>query len=143
MLEVQAAKVKYSPEEQAEIDEANAAHEPVKVDHLEEVAGIPDFWLMAVKNNEMLMAIIKEKDTEALDSITKLSVSKTMNPEADVKCAKSITLSFGDNDFFSNKELTLTASFKDSDCEEISKVAGTVVDWKDGKDLSKKKVKKK
>jgi nucleosome assembly protein 1-like 1 len=143
MLEVQAAKVKYSPEEQAEIDEANAAHEPVKVDHLEEVAGIPDFWLMAVKNNEMLMAIIKEKDTEALDSITKLSVSKTMNPEADVKCAKSITLSFGDNDFFSNKELTLTVSFKDSDCEEISKVAGTVVDWKDGKDLSKKKVKKK
>lgn len=62
MLEAQAAKVKYSPEEQAEIDEANAAHEPVKVDHLEEVAGVPDFWLQAVKNNEMLMAIIKEKD---------------------------------------------------------------------------------
>lgn len=89
------------------------------------------------------MAIIKEKDTEALESITKLSVSKVMNPEADIKCAKSITLSFGENDFITNSELTCTVSFKDSECEEIAKVASTVVDWKDGKDLTKKKVKKK
>jgi len=143
LLEVQAAKVKYSAEEQAEVDAANAEHEPVKVNHLEEVAGIPDFWLQAVKNNEMMMAIIKEKDMEALESITKLSVSKVMRPEEGVECAKSITFTFGENEFFSNTELTCTVSFKDTDCEEVKKVTGTVVDWKDGKDLSKKKVKKK
>jgi len=89
------------------------------------------------------MAIIKEKDTEVLENITKLSVSKVMNPEADVKCAKSVTLSFSENEFITNSELTCTVSFKDTDCEEIAKVTSTVIDWKDGKDLSKKKVKKK
>ena len=143
MLTEQAAKVKYSPEEQAEIDEANASHEPVKVDHLENEAGIPDFWLQSIKNNEMLMAIIKEKDTEALDSVTKLEVSKSLNPAEGIKVAKGITLSFSDNEFFSNDKMTLTVNFKDSECEEVHSVSATVVDWKDGKDLSKKKVKKK
>jgi len=143
MLETQAAKVKYSPEEQAEIDEANASHEPVKVDHLENEAGIPDFWLQSIKNNEMLMAIIKEKDTEALDNITLLEVSKVMNPSADIKVAKGISLSFSENEFFTNDKLTITVNFKDSECEEVHSVSSTTVTWKDGKDLSKKKVKKK
>lgn len=66
-----------------------------------------------------------------------------MNPEEGVKCAKSITLTFGDNDFITNSELTLTVSFKDSECEEVLKVASSEVSWKDGKDVTKKKVKKK
>merc|ERR1740130_2644340 len=37
----------------------------------------------------------------------------------------------------------MTCFFKDNDCEEVARVESTVVDWKDGKDLSKKKVKKK
>lgn len=143
MLETQAAKVKYSPEEQAEMDEANASHEPVKVDHLENEAGIPDFWLQAVKNNEMLMAIIKEKDTEVLDSLTKLEVSKMIGTSAAYKVSKSITLTFSDNEFFKQEEMTLQVNFKDSECEEVHSVSSSGVTWNDGKDLSKKKVKKK
>lgn len=38
----------------------------VEVDHLKGVAGIPDFWFKAVKNNNMIWELVKEKDEEIL-----------------------------------------------------------------------------
>ena len=39
--------------------------------------------------------------------------------------------------------LSLKARFRDDDKQEVVETEGTVIDWKDGKDLTKKKIKKK
>merc|ERR1712166_503076 len=144
---VAATVAKMPADEKAEYDEATAEHEAEFANSNPgadlPAAGVPDFWAKAIKENEMLMSIIKEKDQEALDCITKLEVAQAVNPEAGSKKSKSVTLRFSDNEFFSNDALTMTCYFKDNDCEEVARVESTVVDWKDGKDLSKKKVKKK
>jgi len=50
-------------------------------------------------------------------------------------------MTFDDNDFFTNKELTFKAS-ADNDTNQTSEVIGCEIDWKADKDLTKKKVKK-
>lgn len=39
---------------------------PVEVDHLKGVAGVPDFWWKAIKNNQMIYELVKEKDEAIL-----------------------------------------------------------------------------
>lgn len=144
---VDATLAKMPADEKAEYDEATAEHEAEFATSNPgaglPAAGVPDFWCKAIKENEMLMSIIKEKDQEALDCVTKLEVDQASNPETGSKKSKSVTLRFSDNEFFNNDFLKMTVFFKDNDCEEVARVESTVVDWKDGKDLSKKKVKKK
>ena len=54
-----------------------------------------------------------------------------------------MTLFFEENDWFSNESLTVSVLYKDTDADDVEKTTGTVINWKDGKDLTKKKVKKK
>merc|ERR1711957_1030170 len=121
---VAATVAKMPADEKAEYDEATAEHEAEFANSNPgadlPAAGVPDFWAKAIKENEMLMSIIKEKDQEALDCITKLEVAQAVNPEAGSKKSKSVTLRFSDNEFFSNDALTMTCYFKDNDCEEVA-----------------------
>jgi nucleosome assembly protein 1-like 1 len=113
-------------------------HKPTDVAHLKEVEGVPDFWTVAVKNNQMMMQYIREKDRETLPFLTNVTSVEVSEP-------KSITieLTFKENDWFTNDKLKLTIKFKKDQDDEVAETEGTIVDWKDGKDLTNKKIKKK
>jgi len=61
----------------------------------------------------------------------------------DKKKKISATLHFSENEYFSNKSLTLSILYKDEEGEEVEKTEGTEIEWMDGKDLTKKRIKKK
>ena len=55
----------------------------------------------------------------------------------------AIELTFSENEWFANEKLTLKVIWKKDSEDEIDETKGCVIDWKDGKDLTKKKISKK
>jgi nucleosome assembly protein 1-like 1 len=109
----------------------------VEVDHLKTVDGIPDFWFKAIKNNQMIFELVKEKDEEILKHLKCLTTEKTMNPKT-----LTVKFVFGENENFDEKELLLKVYYR-GDEDDVEKIEGTIITWKEGKDPTKKKVKKK
>ena len=107
------------------------------VDHLKEKVGIPDFWHKVIKNANMIMELVKDKDEEILKHITHAESEKTDKPKT-----LQVTLHFSPNDYFENSSLSLKAVYK-GDTEEVERTEGTEIQWKEGKDVTKKKIKKK
>mmetsp|Transcript_40337 Transcript_40337/g.38810 ORF Transcript_40337/g.38810 Transcript_40337/m.38810 type:complete len:143 (-) Transcript_40337:263-691(-) len=91
-----------------------------------------------MKNAQMIMEHVKEKDEEILKHIIHVDV------ESGDKPAKWMTvhLHFSQNEFFENQILSLKLVYKKGS-EEIEKTEGTAITWKEGKDPTKKKIKKK
>lgn len=114
------------------------SHTPTDVSHLKGVAGIPDFWATAIRNNQMMMQTIREKDADTLQYITNVEASETQEPRT-----ITIKIHYKENEYFTNSHLELMVRFKDDQQDEVVETQGTLIDWKDGKDLSKKKIKKK
>lgn len=121
-----------------EDEEPEKPHTATDVSHLKGVAGVPDFWSRAVKQNQILMQAVRPKDAELMDCITNVTASRSEDPPT-----VSIAIDFKENDFFTNKQLTLTIRMKENSDSEVAETNGCLIEWKDGKDLSKKKIKKK
>ena len=66
-----------SDEDKAQDEEEAKEHTPTDVSHLKDVAGVPDFWATAIKNNQMIMHNIREKDKDSFSYITNLEASET------------------------------------------------------------------
>jgi len=100
---------------------------------------IPDYWLQCFKNKKLM---ISELDEPILKNITHLDIQGTGDdPEdKDKKKSTSLTLTFAQNEFFTNTELKATLEFKG---EEPDKLVGTEINWNEGKDPTQKKVSKK
>lgn len=113
-------------------------HTPTDVSNLKDKTGIPTYWSTAVTNNQMLMQNWREKDREILPFLSKVLVNRSEEP-------KSITfkLTFNENEFFTNESLTAVVRFKEGEDDEVENVDGCAIEWKDGKDVTKKKIKKK
>ena len=137
-LETIVAGIVKTDEEKEEDAEEAKEHKPVDVSHLKEVAGVPDFWEKAIKGNQMITQSITEKDEEVLKYISDVVAEETNDPHKKVR----IEFSFRENEFFTNNKLALTVHFKD-DSDDVTETEGTFIEWKDGKDLTKKKIKKK
>lgn len=129
--------VKTQKEKDEDAEDA-AQHQPTDVQHLKDVTGIPDFWSVAVKNNQMMQHYIRPKDQDAMKSLVDVVSKETVDPKT-----VSITLTFKENEFFTNKTLELQCLYKKDQEDEVQETKGTLIEWKDGKDLSKKKIKKK
>ena len=98
--------------------------------------GVPGFWLKAMLNHSAIARLIQEKDRPILMYLQ------------DIQCALhdpgygfDLTFTFEKNDYFKNE--TLKKSFVMARQNIIEKCDGTEIDWKDGKDVTKKKIKKK
>lgn len=81
---------------------------PIEVDHLKGKDGIPDFWFRAIKNNQMIWELVKEKDEEILVHLKHVETSRSEEPEKHL----TVKFHFEDNQFFDNKELLLTVTYK-------------------------------
>lgn len=128
-------KEKGEEEEKKEED----TYKPPTLDHLKEVKGIPDFWYKALKNNQMFQETIKEKDDEALAFLKHVETKSSYEPVKTV----TLTLHFRENPFFEDEIVTVIVTYDKDDDQSVQKIQGFPFKWKEGQDLSKKKIKKK
>jgi hypothetical protein len=118
----------------------------VDVDKLKGVAGVPDFWWRAIKNNQMIYEIVKEKDEPILAYLRHVDTERTSHDPTIEGSRKSLRVHFhfAGNEFFSEKVLTLKIVYRPETEDDVEKIEGTTITWSDEtKDPTKKKIKKK
>lgn len=75
----------------------------------DKVAGIPEFWLTALKNSRSIVELITEEDEAALAHLEDIQLSYL----EDAKPGFKLTFVFGENDFFENKSLEKTYYYQE------------------------------
>lgn len=112
------------------------------------VKGVPEFWLTILKNVDMLAEMIQEHDEPILKCLSDIKV-KFMEPS---NMGFILEFHFDTNDYFTNALLTKEYELKCSPDEsdpfsfegpEIFKCRGCTIDWKKGKNVTEKIIKKK
>lgn len=110
--------------------------------------GLPDFWLVALKNSSVCEEIF-EQDEEALKALTDIRLSYVPDEQG---VGFTLDFHFKENEFFSNAVLSKTfimqlpaaeGEQQDFDDEELQKLIATPIQWKAGKNLTVKVVTKK
>jgi len=129
--------------------------EKLKLD--ENTKGIPEFWLTAMKNVETIAEMIQETDEEVLRHLTDIKLIFTgrkshQESQEDDQMGFVLEFRFSPNDYFNNTALTKTYKMKsEPDLEDpfsfegpdIVGCTGCKIDWKKGKNITQKVVKKK
>merc|ERR1711913_135265 len=114
---------------------------------MEEMKGVPEFWLTIFKNVDMLQEMVQEADEPLLHKLTDITVTFSEQP-----MGFTLHFYFAPNDYFSNSVLTKEYEMKCEPSEvdpfsfegpEIFKCKGCTINWKEGKNLTVKTVKKK
>ncbi|XP_016511508.2 nucleosome assembly protein 1;1-like [Nicotiana tabacum] len=100
--------------------------------------GVPDFWLIAMKNNDVLSEEITERDEGALKFLKDIKWAKIDNPKG-----FKLEFFFDTNPYFKNTVLTKTYHMIDEDEPILEKALGTEIEWYPGKCLTQKILKKK
>lgn len=105
------------------------------------VKGVPGFWLRAMMNHSVLADLIHERDLPAFEFLVDV---RSTSHEADN--GFKLEFEFAENPFFGNKVLSKEYDIGDaSESGEavLQNVTGTVIEWKEGKNLCEvtKKVK--
>nr|XP_058964598.1 nucleosome assembly protein 1-like 1 [Pocillopora verrucosa] len=142
-------KVKIEDEEKLETSELS-----------DDVKGVPEFWLTAMKNVDLLADMIQEHDEPILKHLLDIRVIFT-GPDSNVDTTQYpqptpmgfvLEFHFSPNPYFTNTVLTKSYKMK---CEpdeedpfsfegpEIISTSGCNIDWKKGKNVTQKVVKKK
>jgi nucleosome assembly protein 1-like 1 len=94
--------------------------------------GIPDFWLNALKNNEMVDDIIVQRDEACLKHLTDITSKNFDDPTKGF----TLTFHFDENPFFTNSVLTKTYHLAEDDEILIEKCEGCTINWHPGQDLT-------
>ncbi|KIX94223.1 uncharacterized protein Z520_09933 [Fonsecaea multimorphosa CBS 102226] len=125
--EVEAGKAdeeEEEPEEDADKEEKAA----------EDMKGIPEFWLSAMKNQISLAELITDRDEEALRSLTNIRMEYLDRP------GFRLIFEFAPNDFFTNKTISKTYYYREESGYGgdfiYDHAEGDNIDWKAGKDLT-------
>ncbi|KAH0912972.1 hypothetical protein HID58_036293, partial [Brassica napus] len=111
---------------------------PEEEDKAAEEKGVPDFWLIALKNNEITTEEITERDEGALKYLKDIKWNKVEEPKG-----FKLEFFFDENPYFKNTLLTKTYHMIDEDEPILEKAIGTEIEWYPGKCLTQKILKKK
>jgi len=113
-----------------------------------EVSGIPEFWLTIFKNVDLLANMVQEHDEPILKHLNDISIKFSKeNP-----MGFTLEFHFSPNDHFSNEVLTKEYEMKCVPDEadpfsfegpEIFRCKGCTIEWKKGKNVTVKTIKKK
>ncbi|OMO66276.1 Nucleosome assembly protein (NAP) [Corchorus olitorius] len=99
-----------------------------------EEKGVPDFWLTAMKTNDILAAEISERDEGALKYLKDIKWSRVDDPKG-----FKLEFLFDSNPYFKNSVLEKTYHVVDDGNEPIlEKAIGTKIEWYPGKCLTQK-----
>jgi nucleosome assembly protein 1-like 1 len=100
----------------------------------EDMKGIPEFWLTAMKNQISLAELITDRDEEALRSLTNISMQYLDRP------GFRLIFEFAPNDFFTNQTISKTYYYREESGYGgdfiYDHAEGDKIDWKAGKDLT-------
>lgn len=133
--EVKAADEEEDEDEEEKDKEGEAAAKPDTTTTVpEDVAGIPEFWLSAMKNQVTFAEMITDRDEGALKHLTDVRMEYLDVP------GFRLIFEFSSNQFFSNKTLTKTYFYQ----SEMGyggdfiydHAEGSKIDWLPGKDLT-------
>ncbi|KAJ8643444.1 hypothetical protein MRB53_005192 [Persea americana] len=116
----------------------DAAEETPTEDKSTEEKGVPDFWLTAMKTNEVLADEISERDEGALKYLKDIKWCRIDDPKG-----FKLDFFFDPNPYFKNSVLTKTYHMIDDDEPILEKAIGTEIEWFPGKCLTQKLLKKK
>ncbi|KAK9060515.1 hypothetical protein SSX86_021219 [Deinandra increscens subsp. villosa] len=100
--------------------------------------GVPDFWLTAMKTNEILVDEISERDEDALKYLKDIKWCRINDPKG-----FKLEFFFDTNPYFKNSVLTKVYHMIDEDDPILEKAIGTSIEWLPGKCLTQKILKKK
>uniref|UniRef100_A0A1D1ZQJ2 Nucleosome assembly protein n=1 Tax=Auxenochlorella protothecoides TaxID=3075 RepID=A0A1D1ZQJ2_AUXPR len=104
--------------------------------------GIPDFWMIALRNEPHLETLITERDVEVLSYLTDIYEESLSEEEEE----ESFTLvfKFAENPFFKNETLSKTYFMGDDEDLVIRDIKATPIEWKSAsKNVTVKVLKKK
>ena len=100
----------------------------------EDMKGIPEFWLSAMKNRLSLAEMINDRDEEALRHLSDIRMEYLDRP------GFGLIFEFTPNDFFTNKTLSKTYYYREENGFGgdfiYDHAEGDKIDWKTGKDLT-------
>lgn len=128
-------------EEEDSDDESSSGARVTEVDESGadvSIKGIPEFWLVALKNHNIIGEQITERDEEALKHLTDIRLEYLDTKQAGFKLA----FHFEENEFFEDKVLYKTYYYQ----EEVGyggdfvydRAVGHDIKWKEDKDLTKR-----
>ncbi|KAM7510831.1 hypothetical protein LguiB_009706 [Lonicera macranthoides] len=100
--------------------------------------GVPNFWLTAMKTNEVLAEEISESDEGALQYLKDIKWSRI-----DGSKGFKLEFFFDSNPYFKNTVLTKTYHMINEDEHILENSIGTEIEWYPGKILTEKILKKK
>lgn len=123
-------------EEDEEGDKAEAAAEKPVIESQvpENVAGIPEFWLSAMKNQISLSEMITDRDEGALKHLTDIRMEYLDKP------GFRLIFEFSENPYFTNKTITKTYFYQNESGYGgdfiYDHAEGDKINWKEGQDLT-------
>ena len=121
--EVELANAKEGDEEQGKAEDKQA-----------EMAGIPEFWLSAMKNQISLAEMITERDEEALKHLTDIRMEYLDRP------GFRLIFEFSENEYFTNRTISKTYYYKEESGYGgdfiYDHAEGDNIEWKADKDLT-------
>lgn len=139
----EAAEAEERDEDEDDEDEEEPSARVTELDESGEAAaaalkGVPEFWLVALKNHNIIGEQITERDEEALRHLTDIRLEYLDTKQAGFRLA----FHFSPNDFFEDKVLTKTYYYQ----EEVGyggdfvydRAVGCDIKWKEDKDLTKR-----
>lgn len=106
---------------------------------------VPQFWLQAMKNHPMLADMIEENDEAVLAYLQDVSADN-FSTENSEKMGFSLTFTFAENPYFEPLNLVKTYHMELQPNEKdpaLVSTEATEIDWKPGKDITKKVVTRK
>jgi nucleosome assembly protein 1-like 1 len=132
---------KLADDELANIEKYLTPEELAKKDELlSKLAPLPDYWLKCIQNHGVLkQAVNEDDDVEVLKHLT--GVEYKMSEDASAPLNFTLIFHFSENPFFTNQTLSVTLHLKEP--REATKIIGTELAYKEGKNLTKKVVEKK
>jgi len=135
-------------EDEDRITEINEDGSKKEDKDLDLVKGIPSFWLTIFQTEEMLVEVIGENDEELLEHLWDISLDMDEPGNMGFK----LSFHFHPNSYFTDAVLTKRYSMKCTpdkadpfgfEGPEIYKCEGCKINWKEGKNVTVKQVKKK
>uniref|UniRef100_A0A8D2JRG1 Nucleosome assembly protein 1 like 1 n=1 Tax=Sciurus vulgaris TaxID=55149 RepID=A0A8D2JRG1_SCIVU len=132
-----------------ELKEKAKIEDEKKDEEKEDPKGIPEFWLTVFKNVDLLSDMVQEHDEPILKHLKDIKVKFS---DAGQPMSFILEFHFEPNEYFTNEVLTKTYRMRSEpddsdpfsfDGPEIMGCTGCQIDWKKGKNVTLKTIKKK
>jgi nucleosome assembly protein 1-like 1 len=107
-----------------------------------DIKGVPDFWLSVLRSSGFVANSIFEGDEEALSYLRDIRYSELEGDDEGF----TLTFHFAENPYFSNSTLSKTYHMEQDELLgelQYLHATGTKIEWKAGKNLTVKQIKKK